>query len=490
MRRSAKDQRGRPPPTVRGELIESQIAVGERLLDTVGHHSRPQSGDPGLDRGAAVRERDRRGRPLGESEPPLGICRAACQGSDPGCLNGECGIPPQVVIAEPAQPLLHGLHPAVVVQRQSKAVDQARYGIRLTRGVPVDDRGFRQVVGDAPGHRPTVELGHDVRLAALELLAQQLAEQVVVAIPLASPVEGYHEAVPALERLERVCRPRRLQHGVAETATHAIEHRGVLEKLRLGRRQPGQQLEAEVLGHEPVVAAEARGARRARRPGLHRQRREVQARGPTFRPLGQLGKRVRVRARLRQLQAAAWPPARPAGGPARRSRAPDRAPASGQAAVPGLPCSRPRSASRPERTRTALRARPDRTGWRRRGDRRAPAPAGAQAPPARSRRVGRGWTRWIPLDPTTPRTPRPGPARRRESRPRCIAGTPPRRRLGRRARPTRTDADQPRPTSRAASSCRTRRARPRSRKATSTRTDGRSRPPSPRCPAGPTARRA
>ena len=74
------------------------------------------------------------------------------------------------------------------------------------------------------------------------------------------------------------------------------------------------------------------------------------------------------------------------------------------------------------------------------------------------------------LGPTAPRTPRRGPARRRESRPRCSAGTPRRRRLARRAQPTRRDADQPRPTSQATSSCRTRRARPRSRTARSTRT--------------------
>ncbi len=89
-------------------------------------------------------------------------------------------------------------------------------------------------------------------------------------------------------------RPRRLEHGVAETAAHAIQHRGVLEELRLGRRQPGQELEAEVVGHEPVVAVEALGARRACRPGLHRQRREVQAGRPALRPLGQLGELARV----------------------------------------------------------------------------------------------------------------------------------------------------------------------------------------------------
>ncbi len=108
-------------PLCRGELIERQIAVGERLLDTVGHHARPQVGDPGLDRGAAIRERVRRGCPLGESEPPLGIRRPARQRSDPGSLDGECGVLPQLIIAEPPQPLVQGLHPAVVVERQCKA---------------------------------------------------------------------------------------------------------------------------------------------------------------------------------------------------------------------------------------------------------------------------------------------------------------------------------------------------------------------------------
>ena len=64
--------------------------------------------------------------------------------------------------------------------------------------------------------------------------------------------------------------------------------------MRLGHRQPRQELEAEVVGHEAVVADEARGARRAWRPGLQRQRREVQAGGPALRPLGQLGDLARV----------------------------------------------------------------------------------------------------------------------------------------------------------------------------------------------------
>ena len=183
MRNASQQECGTDPITLRGELIQRQIGVGERLLDTVRHHVRPQGGDPGLDRGAAIRERDRRGCPVGESEPPLGIRRPARQRADPGSENGERGVPPQLVIAEPPQPLLQGLHPAVVVERQRKGVDQAGDRVRLTGRVPVDDRRLRQVVGDAPVHRTTVERGHHLRLAALELVAQQLAEQVVVAIP-------------------------------------------------------------------------------------------------------------------------------------------------------------------------------------------------------------------------------------------------------------------------------------------------------------------
>ena len=171
------------------------------------------------------------------------------------------------------------------------------------------------------------------------------------------------------------------------------------------------------------------------------------------------------RARPPRPAAATRPPARPTAAPPRRSRAHLRARASGQAAVPALPCSRSRSVSPPGRSQTTLRARPDTPDWRQRADRRAPAPAGARAQPVRSRHRGRAWTRSIRPGPTVRRTPRAGAVRRGESPPRRIAGTPPGHRLGRRARPKRTDADQPRPTVQGASSCRTPRARRRSRTA-------------------------
>ena len=89
-------------------------------------------------------------------------------------------------------------------------------------------------------------------------------------------------------------RPRRLQDRVAQRAVHPVQDGGVLEESRFGRRQPREELEAEVLRHEPLLAAEAGGGDRARRPGLDRQRGEVQAGRPTLGALGQRGHVGRV----------------------------------------------------------------------------------------------------------------------------------------------------------------------------------------------------
>ena len=247
-------------------------------------------------------ERDRRGGSVGEREPPLGLGGPRREHAEPCSGDRQRGVPPQLVLAEPPQPLLQGLHAAVVVQRQRERIDQAGDGVRLARRVPVDDRRLGQVVVDAPRHRPPVQRAHDLGLAALELVPQQLAEQVVVAIPLAPPVERDQEAVGALERLERVRRPRRLEHRVTQRAAHPIEHRGVHEEPRLRLRQPGQELEAEVLRHESVLAREARGGHGARRPGLHRQRGEVQPGRPPLGPLGQRGHLGRVELDARRLK--------------------------------------------------------------------------------------------------------------------------------------------------------------------------------------------
>ena len=73
MRNASNEERGRDQTALGCELIKCQIGVGERPLNTLPIMSRTQSGDPGLDRGAAIRERELRGRSVGESQPPLGL---------------------------------------------------------------------------------------------------------------------------------------------------------------------------------------------------------------------------------------------------------------------------------------------------------------------------------------------------------------------------------------------------------------------------------
>ena len=129
VRNSSAEECGGDPKTVRRELIQRHIGVGERLLDTVRHHVRAQRGDPRLDRGAAVRERDLRGRPVGEGEPALGVLGSPRQRTPPGSEDGERRVLHELVVAEPPEPLLQ----RSASGRRSRAADSGRRSSRRRR---------------------------------------------------------------------------------------------------------------------------------------------------------------------------------------------------------------------------------------------------------------------------------------------------------------------------------------------------------------------
>ena len=291
-----------------------------------------------------------------------------------------------------------------------------------------------------------VECGHHVRLAALELVAQQLSRT-------GGGSDTTRRAGRAARRSRssaRAARACRADPVVWSTESHRPPHMRSSTEVCLRNRASAGGSRDRSSRRKYSDTNRSSPSKPAAPAGLSAPRPASTApRGTSRRASPPCARSVR-----RARSASSSTPAASSSSSAsrsssrrspRRSRAPIRAPASGRAAVPAPRGSRSRSASRPGRTRTAPRARPDRRGWRPRADRRAPAPAGRSAPPARSRGAGRVSTRPIPPGPTTRRTPRARAARRGESRPRCSAGTPRRRRLGRRARPTRTDADQPRP---------------------------------------------
>ena len=163
------------------------------------------------------------------------------------------------------------------------------------------------------------------------------------------------------------------------------------EEPGLGLRQPGQELEAEVLGDQPVVAGERLGRRR--RPGApapQRERGEIEPGRPALGPRGQVGDlgRVELDARAAQ-QRGRLLLVEPEIGHADLVQPPLRPPAGeGQGGL--LPARDGDLRPRRNVLGTARRARRGRPGSRWRAGRRAPAPGALQrrqrAPEARDAR--------------------------------------------------------------------------------------------------------
>ena len=127
-------------------------------------------------------------------------------------------------------------------------------------------RRLGQPVRLTPRHRAAVELGRDLGLTELELAAQQVAEQVVIPVPRAAAIERDDEAIVVLERHEHARGVVFAEDRVAEGAAHPLEHRRARQEPHLVVRQPRQQLEPQIVGHEPIVTAERRDRSSVRSP--------------------------------------------------------------------------------------------------------------------------------------------------------------------------------------------------------------------------------
>ena len=123
-------------------------------------------------------------------------------------------------LAEHAQPPLHrdglalGDRAATLAQTRSLGDAHVSGRERVEHG-PIDVAG-RSV----PGARPAVKVGLQLRLAP-ELGAQRVADQPVIAVPLAGPVDGDHEPF-ASERLEHEGRVAAVHERIAERARQRV----------------------------------------------------------------------------------------------------------------------------------------------------------------------------------------------------------------------------------------------------------------------------
>ena len=139
------------------------------------------------------------------------------------------------------------------------AHDQALGTFDVVAGCGVAEGLEVEAVVLVPQARPGVELIHDrVGLGLSKALAQQVAEEVVVAIPVTLAVERNDEQVRALEMLQRLLARRGgvQGHGIAQGSAQPIEDRRAEQELADSRRLTPKDLLDEIVEHEAVAPRE------------------------------------------------------------------------------------------------------------------------------------------------------------------------------------------------------------------------------------------
>src|SRR6185295_5664045 len=97
---------------------------------------------------------------------------------------------------------------------------------------------------------------HYVGLSPDKLVSQELAEEMVIAIPLAPRVERYEEEIRALDPLEQLDRVGALRDGIAERPREPVEN-GCPEQERSDViRLAGEHLVEQVVDDLPIIAGE------------------------------------------------------------------------------------------------------------------------------------------------------------------------------------------------------------------------------------------
>jgi hypothetical protein len=137
---------------------------------------------------------------------------------------------------------------------------------------------------EVPLGRPAVQFGG---VAPTELQAQEVGEEVVVAVPLALAVERDEEEVRALDAPQHLGRVVAPGDGVAQRRAQPIQDARAQQELPHVRRLPVEHLVGEVVDDVAVVAGEARHGRRGIVASAQSQSGEVQAGGPALGALDQ-----------------------------------------------------------------------------------------------------------------------------------------------------------------------------------------------------------
>ena len=137
-------------------------------------------------------------------------------------------------------------------------------------------------------------------MAAVELHSEEVAEQVVVAVPLAAIVERDDECIRAREDLERIGRIVRAEHRIAQGRRHPVEDRRTKQERLEFARLALHHLFQEVVGDLLLIAGQTGSPRGGIVAVSQRERCQRDRGSPPLRPVAQSLGRLR-----RQLQTTA-----------------------------------------------------------------------------------------------------------------------------------------------------------------------------------------
>ncbi len=226
-------------------------------------------------------------------------------GVDPVDVEATCDVERSLGLGEAAgherHPTMHDRQALVDVDEVVEAFDVSGHGVdapdvQQLRSVVRHDvgsldpaPGFEQMLDRrhqiARLRMPTpgrgVELGRPLRRSADEFDAQKISEQVVEPVPGAGSVECDHELVTAGERVEPDGAIVGATHLVDERSGEPLEHRRVEQSLSFGLVDRVEELVAQVVGDQVVVAMEGRDELGHIVVVPHRERGEHQSRQPT-----------------------------------------------------------------------------------------------------------------------------------------------------------------------------------------------------------------
>ena len=181
------------------------MAAGlDRFADTAVHVAVDglQAGDPRLERrhlGAAVA---RLGQLVGCDDPALDLVKPPEVDPKPCLDQADVGLGGHLLGREPVDPASDRFGASALQELVPVSGDQIDRGADIAGRRGMLDRLVHLTLVRVPGRRPLVERPNGLRMRLTELMPQQVAEEVVVAVPLPLGVEGDDEQVCALEVLQ------------------------------------------------------------------------------------------------------------------------------------------------------------------------------------------------------------------------------------------------------------------------------------------------